>query len=79
MPLANSSGPSWSKSVRDEVDRRTSLRGIIARWFARIFGRPAPRKTLTPPTPIERARQVRGTIRSRRSILTGTERSDGDD
>jgi hypothetical protein len=80
MPLANSTGPSWSKGVRDAVERRTSMRGMLARWFARLFRKPsAPAKSLPPPTPIESARRARTSIRSARSIVTGTERPDADD
>lgn len=80
MPIANSSGPLWSKGVQDEVERRTSLRGMLARWFARLFRRPSPPpRALPPPTPIERARNARAAERTRRSIVTGTERPDGDD
>jgi hypothetical protein len=79
MPLANSSGPIWSKGVRDEVERRTSLRVILTRWFARLFGRPAQPKSLTPPTPIERARKARTAQRTGRAIVTGTERPGRDD
>jgi hypothetical protein len=70
----------WSKGVRDEVERRTSLRGILARWIARLFGRPSPPKPLTPPTSLESTRTSRGTIRSRHSVLKGTLRApDGED
>jgi hypothetical protein len=77
MPLANSTGPSWSKVVRDEVERRTSLRGMLARWIARFFGPPRAAKGLTPPTSIEGARKAR--TRARRTILIGTERPGEDE
>jgi hypothetical protein len=79
MPLANSTGPSWSKVVRDEVERRTSLRGMLARWIAQFFGPPRAVKRLTPPTPIEGARKARKASRTGRSIVTGTERPGPDE
>jgi hypothetical protein len=70
----------WSKGVHDEVERRTSLRGMLARWIARLFGRPSPPKSLTPPTPLESTRTSLGAIRSRRSVLKGTLHApDGED
>jgi hypothetical protein len=77
MPLADSSGPKWSKPVREEVNRRLSLRGMLARWLGRLFGRsaPPPQKPLPPPTPIGRARTVRTSSRMQRSIVTGTARA----